>query len=348
MTSLEASIERYGANTTSFQALEPGTRAFPFADGAIAYVDTGLAWVAIGDPLVAETERVDAALAFARAARRSIRASCLFATERGFAEAATKHGFRSLLVGEQPVFEPSRWPASLSAHKSLREQLRRARAKGVRVRRVDEELSEDGPMRAALRALLARFVASRRMAQMGFVVTLDPFGNLARKASFVAEREGELVGYLGVVPIPARNGWFFEDLVRDRHAPNGTAELLIDAAMRAAHEAGVTHVTLGLAALSGDISATLRKVRDLTRFLYDFRGLRRFKEKLGPVAFEPVYLTYPAREGGVVATLAMLHAFANGSFVGFGLRTLARNRRLLLVVVFLACVVAGALACLLS
>ena len=44
-----------------------------------------------------------------------------------------------------------------------------------------------------------------------------------------------------------------EDVLRSPEAPNGTVELLIDAAMRALHEAGSRFVTLGLAPLAGAI-----------------------------------------------------------------------------------------------
>jgi phosphatidylglycerol lysyltransferase len=236
---------------------------------------------------------------------------------------------------------------TLSKRSSLREQLRRARAKGVRVRRVAvSALVADASLKSAIERLLDRFVASRRLAPMGFVVQLDPFRHAARKIAFVAERDGELLGYLGVVPIPGRNGWFLEDLVRDRHAPNGTGELMIDAAMRAAVDDGIAHATLGLAPLSGPIPEALARIRDMTRFLYDFRGLRRFKEKLGPVAFEPVYITYPPWHSAFAATLASLHAFANGSFVRFGLRSLHRQPRLLAALVVIALVSCAAVVAL--
>ncbi len=330
MSSARDAVLRYGANTTSFQVLEPGYTFFPYDDGVIAYVDTGLAWVAAGDPLTRPEVRVDAAISFCAAARRARRVPCLFATEGAFVQAAQAAGFSSILLGEQPVFDPSAWTSTLRARSSLREQLRRARAKGVRVRRVaPHTLGADAPLGRSVRALLRRWLATRKMAEMGFLVQLDAFDDVEHKVCYVAEREGVLVGYLGVVPIPARHGWFLEDLVRERTAPNGTAEALIDACMRDAAGADVRMATLGLAPLSGNIGTPLVRIRDATRFLYDFRGLRRFKEKLGPRAFEPVYMTYPSAQSAFVSTVAGLHAFAKGGFVVFGLRTLSRRPRLL-------------------
>ena len=61
------------------------------------------------------------------------------------------------------------------------------------------------------------------------------------------------MGFAGVVPVYARRGRFIEDLLRAPEAPNGTSELLVDAAMREAASDGVRYVTLGLAPLAGEV-----------------------------------------------------------------------------------------------
>lgn len=98
------------------------------------------------------------------------------------------------------------------------------------------ELAEDelagGPTRAAMAALAERWLATRAMAPMDFLVRLEPFTFPAHRRCFVAEQGGRIVAFAGVVPVPARGGWFIEDLVRDPDAPNGTGELLVDAVMR--------------------------------------------------------------------------------------------------------------------
>src|SRR5215471_11589021 len=126
-----ALVRRYGWNATSFQVLEPGYRFFFVdADACVAYVDTGRAWVAAGAPLAAEARFESVAAAFCAAARAAGRRACFFATEDRF---TSRVPLRALLVGEQPVWEPEIWNAALRESPSLREQLRRARAKGVRV-----------------------------------------------------------------------------------------------------------------------------------------------------------------------------------------------------------------------
>jgi len=82
-------------------------------------------------------------------------------------------------------------------------------------------------------------------------------------------------------------------------------------------------VTLGLAPLAGRVAGPLRIARAMSTPLYDFRGLRAFKAKLRPHAWEPVYLC--ARRTPWLALGDALTAFARGSLVRFGLRTLWRR-----------------------
>jgi phosphatidylglycerol lysyltransferase len=321
---VHAQLVRHGWNATSFQVLEPGFRYFwDGPDACIAYVDTGAAWVTAGAPL-AEVARFAAAMerfcAAARAARRRV---CCFATEPRFYASVA---WPALRIGDQPIWDPKDWLPVLQRSRSLREQLRRARAKGVVVRALDaRELVPGHAMRARLDDLIARWLRSRTMAPMGFLVQVDPFTLVEERSHFVAERDGTVVGFLGVVPIYARNGWFFEDLLRDPQAPNGTVELLVDAGMRAAIAAGVRHVTLGMVPLAGEVSGWLRVARRLGRALYDFDGLRAFKAKLKPRGWDPIYLAHPPGTSGVVAVRDALAAFARGGLVSFGIETLLRG-----------------------
>jgi phosphatidylglycerol lysyltransferase len=236
-------------------------------------------------------------------------------------------------VGEQPSWDPASWPAVLQADRRLREQLRRARAKNVVVRALDHsELAHAGAtLRDDLDALVARWLKSRKMPPMGFLVDVQLFDFATERRWFAAERDGQLVGLLVAVPIYRRRGWFFEDLLRTPDAPNGTTELLFDAAIRSVADEGSRYVTLGLAPLAGEIRPWMRFVRDCTAALYDFDGVRRFKAKLRPSDWEPIYLAWPEGASGNLALLDALSAFTmrsrdghdRGSFVRFGGETLA-------------------------
>ena len=328
-----ALLKRHGWNATSFQVLEPHFAYWCDADDAddavVAYFDTGGAWVAAGPP-VCPLERLSEVTArFVAAARASGRRASFFATEERF---NTATGYPSLLIGEQPVWNPQRWPDALKASKSLREQLRRARARSVVVRRVGpaEPEGPEAHVRHSIETLIRKWLGSRQLAPMGFLVHVEPFAFSAERRYFVAELEGVPVAFLAAVPVYARGGWLFEDLVRDRNAPNGTAELLIDAAMRTVADEGSEWVTLGLVPLSGRIRGFLRLARRGAAPLYDFEGLRAFRTRLRPASWEPLYLSFPPGGRGPVALFDALAAFARGGFIRFGLETLSRGPSLVI------------------
>lgn len=317
-------VRRYGWNATAFQTLEEGYRYFFHGDGCVAYVDTGAAWVVAGAPIAALEAIAETLRAFLAAARQAGRRVCLFATEQRLLDLAGDQ-LRSLRIGEQPVWDPREWSDILMRRRSLREQLRRARAKGVSVRQVTVQELEAGRTREGIERVAQRWLRTRAMAPMEFLVRLELFSFAADRRCFVAEQAGRIVGVAGVVPVPARAGWFIEDLVRDPSAPNGTAECLIDGVMSWASAAGCGWLTLGLAPLSGDVPPLLRMARNSGKLLYDFSGLRSYKAKLAPECWLPIFLSYPPTQSAARSLFDALWAFTRTGFLGFGWRTLTRG-----------------------
>ena len=330
-------VRRHGWNATSFQVLQPGFHYFFDGDGdanvdagCVAYVDTGRAWVAAGAPLCAPHRLGAVAERFVAAARAAGRRPCFFGTEARFGEASATTGgppLRSLLIGEQAVWDPAGWEQTVATTASLREQLRRGRAKGVRVRATSAaELADPtSPVHAPARALVARWLRTRELAPMGFLVDVDPLNMRDDHRLYLAEAGGRLVGLLAASPIFARRGWLLQALVRAPDAPNGTAELLVDEAMRAAAAGDDALVTLGLAPLAGQVAWPLRAARSAGATLYNFEGLRAFRAKLRPSRWDPVYLVFPASQGIATTVTDVLAAFARGRLLRFGLETLLRG-----------------------
>jgi phosphatidylglycerol lysyltransferase len=322
-------LRRHGWNATSFQILEQGFSYWFEADTAcVAYVDTGGAWVAAGAPIAAEERLGDVARAFTSAAERLGRCACFFATERRFASVS---GFEHLLVGEQPVWDPRAWPLTLRQTPSLREQLRRARAKGVRVSRAapDAYASPEAPLRSAIESLIRSWQGSKAMPPMGFLVGIDPFEFAAERRLFVArlgdDEAAPMMGFAAAIPVFARRGWFLEDLIRAPNAPNGTTELLVDAAMSDAAALGSDYLTLGLSPLAGDVPWSLGVARKYSAPLYDFGGLRAFKAKFRPQRWTPIHLSYPRGLSATRAVYESLRAFARRGLLRYGLETLLRG-----------------------
>lgn len=321
-------LRQHGWNATSFQVLEPGFEYWFDGDACVAYVDTGRAWVAAGAPIAAEARLGRVASAFVATARAARRRACFFATERRFVSAV---GFRHLSIGEQPVWEPGRWSETLRATPSLREQLRRARAKGVRVSQVAAgELSDPhAPLRREIESLIASWQRSKAMPPMGFLVHVEPFAFARERQVFVARlgssADAPLVGLAAAIPVYARQGWFLEDLIRAPGAPNGTTELLVDAVMVAAARLGSAYLTLGLSPLAGSVSPALGFARRYATPFYDFVGLRGFKAKFRPEGWAPIYLSFPEDASALGAVIETLRAFSRRGLLRYGLDAVLRG-----------------------
>ncbi|RMF22952.1 MAG: DUF2156 domain-containing protein, partial [Deltaproteobacteria bacterium] len=259
-----ALLRKYGHETTSFQVLEPGLCYWFDEDACVAYADTRRAWVAAGAPIAARDRVPEIMERFAAAARAERRRVRFFGLER---DVSPLPSFSVMHIGEQPVWNPRHWARTLAGKRSLREQLRRARAAGVKTRTVPpEELADPhGPLRRGVDRLVSRWTAALSMAPMGFLVSLDLYHAADERRFVIAQCGDRVVGLLVAVPIFRRGGWFFEDVLRDPQAPNGTVELMFDHAMRMLAEQGSTHVTFGLAPLSGPVPRWLRFIRDRSR-----------------------------------------------------------------------------------
>ncbi|HEX6765270.1 MAG TPA: DUF2156 domain-containing protein [Polyangiaceae bacterium] len=342
-----ALLKRWGWNVTSFQVLGAGfSYWFYGTEAVVAYVDTGSAWVAAGSPIAPESELVRVARAFTEHARENGRRVAFFATERRFVD---QGAFDALLIGEQPSWHPETWAATVENVRSLREQLRRARARGVAITRLDarEVGSANDGVRPEIEALIARWLDTKPMQPMGFLVRIAPFAFAEERRLFVARCGDRLVGFASVVPVYARKGWFIENLVRAPDAPNGTTELLVDSVMRDAAATQSEYVTLGLAPLAGAVPAALRRLRTYVTGLYDFAGLHSFKAKFRPREWASIHLSYPPEQTSHAALYDSLAAFARGGLLRYGLETLLRGppivvRVLALLLVPWTAILAGA------
>lgn len=319
-------VKNWGVDAMSFVAMETDMLHW-FDDagpdptgGCVAYVDTGTAWVAATGPLCAARDVAKVSARFVDAARVAGRRACFFGTERG-----SIPGFSQVLLGQQPIFRPRTWIEQLPQRRSIREQLRRARAKGVTVRGVTtDEVAPGTPLRAELDALAREWLWSRPMDPMRFLVSLEPFVLPQVHLYLVAELEGRVVALLSAVPIYTRRGWLVEDLVRSSAAPNGTTELLLYGLMLQVEDS-CDLITLGLTPLSGDVSRALRLAGAAGSSFFDFDGLLAFRRRLAPHHWQSVWMLHPRGTSGFAHLVDGLRAFAGGSLVRFGARSLFRH-----------------------
>jgi phosphatidylglycerol lysyltransferase len=237
----------------------------------------------------------------------------------------------AIAMGAQPVWNPAEWPEIVRSRRSLRAQLSRSLNKGVRI----ESLAPADD--AEIRQTLLEWLQSRRLPPMHFLVEPEVLaGVVDDRILLVARRERSIVAFLVASPVTARNGFLIEELARSPRAPNGTSELLIDAAMNRFAEAGCTYATMGLVALAqGTTSGNplwLRGLMHIARAhanrFYNFRGLERFRAKMHPANWEKLYAISNERRFSPQALYAVGGAFSGISpvrAIGIGLLKGARE-----------------------
>ena len=295
-------VMTYGWNTTAYQILNPGFEYWraPDVPAVVAYMQRQNVLLVAGGPVCPADALGEVATRFEQFAREEGCHVCYVCAADRLRETVGGSGRHSTIaIGAQPVWNPQEWPRLAEARRAIRQQVARARNKGVTIEPLgaSEAIGED----IELKAILEEWLRARGLPPLHFLVeprTLD--GVLTDRLILVARRKGAAVAFLVASPVAARNGFLIEQVARSPKAPNGSSELLIDAAMRRFAAEGRDYATLGLVALSTRVSSGsktnpwwLRVMMVMARAhanrFYNFRGLERFRMKLAPVRWETIF-----------------------------------------------------------
>jgi phosphatidylglycerol lysyltransferase len=333
-------VMAYGWNATAYQILNPGIEHWfsPEAPGVVGYTRRAKVMLVAGEPACAHEVLAEVACAFEDFARSNgCRVCYVCAAERMRELLAGSPRHAAVTIGAQPVWDPRRWSDAVKSHPSLRAQLNRSRNKGVVIEPLDPEQARDN---AELQSVLREWLDGRTLPPLHFLtepVTLA--GEVRDRILLVARREGRMAAFLVASPIGARRGYLIEQVARARSAPNGTAELLIDNAMRRFADGGGSYVSLGLVALAtrADVElaknpawlrAMMRLARAHANRFYNFRGLEQFRAKMLPERWEPVYAISNERRFSMRTLYAIGEAFAGmppWMAIGIGAAKAARD-----------------------
>jgi phosphatidylglycerol lysyltransferase len=309
----------HGFNATAYQILNPGINHW-FSSGGeavLGYVRRG-SWLLVAGEPVCEPNRVFSVAsdfeAFAK--EQGCRVCYVLATER--MRRLTDHSPRhsAVAIGAQPVWDPAEWHSTVRARRSFRAQLNRSLNKGVEI----EQIAAAGACQhPGIQRTLSEWLRSRRLPPMHFLVEPEVLSGIVEdRLLFVARQQGRVIAFLVASPVGACNGYLIEELARSPRAPNGTSELIIDAAMRHFAGSGCGYVTMGLVALASgttqDNPLWLRSLMSVARAhanrFYNFRGLERFRAKMHPAAWERLYAISNERKFSPQALYAMGAAFS--------------------------------------
>lgn len=333
-------VMSYGWNSTCYQILNPGIEHWfsPGKPAVVGYVQRGSVLLVAGAPVCAEAALPDVTRefeAFAQEQRCRVCYVCAEERMRRLFAGSTDH--TTVALGAQPVWDPRQWRHIVEARASLRAQLSRSRNKGVSVETIPASQAAADP---ELRRVLGDWLASRGLPPFHFLVEPDVFnGVIDDRVVLAAVRKGKPVAYLVASPIHSRKGYQVELLARSSGAPNGTSEVLIDAAMQRFANEGRWYVTLGLVALAraaeDEIDRNPLWLRTLMRLarvhanrFYSFQGLEQFRRKMSPRNWEPVFAISNERRFSPFTLYQLGAAFAGippWLAIGIGIAKAARQ-----------------------
>ena len=241
---------------------------------------------------------------------------------------ATVRQSRGIHIGDAPLYDLKQWRTPWRIPKNILHQIRRAEKKGIRVRHLSAPPSDLTP----LREYLSTWLRNKKMPPLGFATNPFLLAPWPEYGIFVAESNGRLCGFLIASHAPFHSLFRVDLIVRTQASPNGCSELLVATAFQAAARWGFQKATLGLAPLSRrSVSERFRSpfwFRILSRVArrlgspwYSFAGLEAFKAKFHPDEWQPMFCTTQGPRFRVTDLIAVLRAFAGGSLMCYGMRT---------------------------
>jgi len=295
--------ELCGYNAHALVGIAPGIRSWTCADtqGAVAYNEFGKVWLVPGDPIASAENLAPVTEGFLRQARAEDRVVGFMPVTERFAKHSGNLGLRAVKIGSAPYFDLATWAPRGDRAKKARAGVNQARRAGVHVAEV---VDVDERFVRETACLFKSWQTTRRSAiKFSWLFSVDVFQHKERKKYFTArDAHGKMVGFLAASPIPARDGWYLEDVLRAKNAPNGTNDLLVVEVLELLKSSGAKLATLGTAPMAMEgpsdpdvynsrvLGKIARVVAALFSFFYNFEGVRRFKTKFAPSWWESEYV----------------------------------------------------------
>ncbi|MDQ7835065.1 MAG: bifunctional lysylphosphatidylglycerol flippase/synthetase MprF [Humidesulfovibrio sp.] len=288
--------------------------------GFLMYAMAGRSWVCMGDPVGPPAVRAELAWRF----REMVD---LYAGWTAFYQAGKANlglyldlGLTIVKIGEEArVFLPE-FSLAGQARKGLRYTRNMVEKEGCVFELVPA--AEVGPLMPELRAVSDAWLASKNAREKKFSLGFFDVKYLSDCAMAVVRREGRIVAFANLWECEGREELSVDLMRYSPEAPPSVMEYLYIMLMLWGREQGYQWFNLGMAPFSGlerhFLAPTWTRLGGLLYSyggtLYNFQGLRRFKDKFDPV-WESKYLACP---GGTVPprVLANIATLVSGGVRG--------------------------------
>jgi lysylphosphatidylglycerol synthetase-like protein (DUF2156 family) len=303
-------VNRYGYEHQSFVLLYGGMEVWRLQEpeAAVLYRRVGRVAVVGAAPLTARAHLREVIQRFLAYCRERDLDCLMLPLGEETADVARECGMGLLKIGESGYFKLPEWKPAGNRGKKVRAGVNQARGAGIAVERYDPLSNADKRIQAEIEELCQMWINTREVDALGWLLELDPFKLAEYKRYFLARAaNGHIEGMLACCPIPARNGWYLEDLIRRPGADRGVSELLIAEALSFFAAEGAEVATLATSPLAGiepdESNVEFKYCARLLKLIYEhldafyhFKTLHRFKAKFAPSFVERDFVAiYPPR-----------------------------------------------------
>ena len=278
-------------------------KAFLFlpADQAfVMYARSGGSLIAMGAPVGARKDWRAALAAFRAEADRQALRPVIYAAPPELLPELIELGFRVEKVGENAIVDLARFSLAGKAMQNLRTARRKLAERENASFEVDLP-PHDAARFAALEKVSNAWLARQKGGEKSFSLGRFSTTYLAEQPIAVVRKAGQAIAFANLMTTPDSSSVAIDLMRHDPEAsPQGTMDFLFVELFAWAQAEGYRRFDLGMAPLSGlaeERYAPLfarfgRFVFERGEAFYGFEGLRKFKDKFGPV-WEPRYIAAP-------------------------------------------------------
>ena len=282
--------------------------------GFVMYGVQGRTWVAMGDP-VCRPEQVPVLIrAFLERCDDFGGVPVFYEIRKDHLHHYADFGLTFVKLGEEARVDLTKFTLDGGGAARYRQALRRVEKEKASFRIVPAD--QTAPLMPKLRTVSDRWLGGKA-SEKGFSLGFFDEQYLSRFPLAVIERDGEVLAFANVWMGAGREELSIDLMRYVEHAPKGAMECLFVHLMVWGKAEGYQWFSLGMAPMSGFEQSPLAPLwTKVGSFLYDhgeavynFQGLRLFKDKFDPV-WVPHYLAYPGGLGlpRVLADITLLIA----------------------------------------
>jgi phosphatidylglycerol lysyltransferase len=264
----------------------------------IMYGVQGRTWVALGDPVGPEPELSGLIRDFLERCDDFGGVPVFYEVGRVHLHRYADFGLTFVKLGEEAKVDLTAFTLEGSHASRHRQSIRRLEKDGASFRIIDP--ADVPAVLDQLRAVSDDWLAAKASAEKGFSLGFFDDAYLSRFPVGVIERSGRIEAFANIWPGPGGTEVSLDLMRYHRDAPKGVMEALFVHLLIWARDRGYRLFALGMAPLSGFQDSPVASLwTRLGSFVYEhgdavynFQGLRAYKEKFDPV-WEPRYLAYP-------------------------------------------------------